>query len=219
MTFWLLVWAILFTNVAISARQYFSGTSWGRQVAHTHACIGVPLTFSGFFLIIGNRKAIPLSLTFPWMEYQVCKICMTRGYGKQCQYFYRVMENNVNISEIHAPGTLLTIQEAHGCRRASGVPYTFLKYSKKELGTLSHLPSIYNCSSSAYSDSTLNPKTCLSSVTFSLNWELLGADLEKFCFWRRYHYIALGHFKWWGWWDGGIKAMFLVGGVKFSLCL
>lgn len=57
---------------------------------------------------------------------------MTVQPDLKASFSYGALENNDNISEIYAPATLPIMQEEHGSRSASGVPYRVLEHTKKE---------------------------------------------------------------------------------------
>ena len=57
---------------------------------------------------------------------------MTVQPDLKASFSYGALENNDNISEIYAPATLPVMQEEHGSRNASGVPYRVLEHTKKE---------------------------------------------------------------------------------------
>ena len=61
---------------------------------------------------------------------------MTVQPDLKASFSYGALENNDNISEIYAPATLPVMQEEHGSRNASGVPYRVLEHTKKEWACL-----------------------------------------------------------------------------------
>uniref|UniRef100_A0A8I5NYS1 NIPA like domain containing 3 n=1 Tax=Papio anubis TaxID=9555 RepID=A0A8I5NYS1_PAPAN len=105
-----------------------------------HICmfaLGCLIAFLGVFLITRNRKkAIPfepyISMdAMPGMQNMHDK-GMTVQPDLKASFSYGALENNDNISEIYAPATLPVMQEEHGSRSASGVPYRVLEHTKKE---------------------------------------------------------------------------------------
>lgn len=129
---------ILSTTVAITAGAIFYLDFLGEDVLHVCMfALGCLIAFLGVFLITRNRKkAIPfepyISMdAMPGMQNMHDK-GMTVQPDLKASFSYGALENNDNISEIYAPATLPVMQEEHGSRSASGVPYRVLEHTKKE---------------------------------------------------------------------------------------
>ncbi|KAM9736672.1 NIPA-like protein 3 isoform 2-T2 [Dama dama] len=129
---------ILSTTVAITAGAVFYLDFLGQDVLHVCMfALGCLIAFLGVFLITRNRKkAIPfepyISMdAMPGMQNMHDK-GMTVQPDLKASFSYGALENNDNISEIYAPATLPVMQEEHGSRNASGVPYRVLEHTKKE---------------------------------------------------------------------------------------
>ncbi|XP_019794055.1 NIPA-like protein 3 isoform X8 [Orcinus orca] len=129
---------ILSTTVAITAGAIFYLDFLGEDVLHVCMfALGCLIAFLGVFLITRNRKkAIPfepyISMdAMPGMQNMHDK-GMTVQPDLKASFSYGALENNDNISEIYAPATLPIMQEEHGSRSASGVPYRVLEHTKKE---------------------------------------------------------------------------------------
>uniref|UniRef100_A0A8D0LNZ8 NIPA like domain containing 3 n=1 Tax=Sus scrofa TaxID=9823 RepID=A0A8D0LNZ8_PIG len=111
--------------------------SVGYILSTTVAITACLIAFLGVFLITRNRKkAIPfepyISMdAMPGMQNMHDK-GMTVQPDLKASFSYGALENNDNISEIYAPATLPVMQEEHGSRSASGVPYRVLEHTKKE---------------------------------------------------------------------------------------
>uniref|UniRef100_A0A5F8AG17 NIPA like domain containing 3 n=1 Tax=Macaca mulatta TaxID=9544 RepID=A0A5F8AG17_MACMU len=129
---------ILSTTIAITAGAIFYLDFIGEDVLHICMfALGCLIAFLGVFLITRNRKkAIPfepyISMdAMPGMQNMHDK-GMTVQPDLKASFSYGALENNDNISEIYAPATLPVMQEEHGSRSASGVPYRVLEHTKKE---------------------------------------------------------------------------------------
>ncbi|PNJ20703.1 NIPAL3 isoform 1 [Pongo abelii] len=129
---------ILSTTIAITAGAIFYLDFIGEDVLHICMfALGCLIAFLGVFLITRNRKkAIPfepyISMdAMPGMQNMHDK-GMTVQPELKASFSYGALENNDNISEIYAPATLPVMQEEHGSRSASGVPYRVLEHTKKE---------------------------------------------------------------------------------------
>ncbi|XP_042100495.1 NIPA-like protein 3 isoform X2 [Ovis aries] len=129
---------ILSTTAAITAGAVFYLDFLGQDVLHVCMfALGCLIAFLGVFLITRNRKkAIPfepyISMdAMPGMQNMHDK-GMTVQPDLKASFSYGALENNDNISEIYAPATLPVMQEEHGSRNASGVPYRVLEHTKKE---------------------------------------------------------------------------------------
>uniref|UniRef100_A0A5F5PTU1 NIPA like domain containing 3 n=1 Tax=Equus caballus TaxID=9796 RepID=A0A5F5PTU1_HORSE len=129
---------ILSTTVAITAGAVFYLDFLGEDALHICMfALGCLIAFLGVFLITRNRKkSIPfepyISMdAMPGMQNMHDK-GMTVQPDLKASFSYGALENNDNISEIYAPATLPIMQEEHGSRSASGVPYRVLEHTKKE---------------------------------------------------------------------------------------
>ncbi|KAB0393436.1 hypothetical protein E2I00_015504, partial [Balaenoptera physalus] len=129
---------ILSTTVAITAGAIFYLDFLGEDVLHVCMfALGCLIAFLGVFLITRNRKkAIPFEPYISMDAMPGMQNMHDKGMAVQpdlkASFSYGALENNDNISEIYAPATLPIMQEEHGSRSASGVPYRVLEHTKKE---------------------------------------------------------------------------------------
>uniref|UniRef100_G1SD66 NIPA like domain containing 3 n=1 Tax=Oryctolagus cuniculus TaxID=9986 RepID=G1SD66_RABIT len=129
---------ILSTTVAITAGAVFYLDFVGEDALHVCMfALGCLIAFLGVFLITRNRKkAIPFEPYISMDAMPGMQNMHDKGMAVQpdlkASFSYGALENNDSISEIYAPATLPVMQEEHGSRNASGVPYRVLEHSKKE---------------------------------------------------------------------------------------
>ncbi|XP_057556231.1 NIPA-like protein 3 isoform X1 [Hippopotamus amphibius kiboko] len=129
---------ILSTTVAITAGAIFYLDFLGEDVLHVCMfALGCLIAFLGVFLITRNRKkAIPFEPYISMDAMPGMQNMHDKGMAVQpdlkASFSYGALENNDNISEIYAPATLPVMQEEHGSRSASGVPYRVLEHTKRE---------------------------------------------------------------------------------------
>ena len=127
---------------------------------------------------------------------------MTVQPDLKASFSYGALENNDNISEIYTPATLPVMQEEHGSRNASGVPYRVLEHTKKEWAHLEGDPFPLVTAAQAVPTvvQSLILKLAFQVFFFFFNpWTLWMSISKSLCLGQRVDYLGPGNFKWWGW--------------------
>ncbi|XP_025044162.1 NIPA-like protein 3 isoform X2 [Pelodiscus sinensis] len=129
---------ILSTATAITAGATFYLDFTGEDVLHICMfALGCLIAFLGVFLITRNKKK---SISFePYISMDAMPGMQTvhdKGIAVQpelkASFSYGALENNDNLAEIYTPATLPIVQEEHGSKGVSALPYRVLEHSKKE---------------------------------------------------------------------------------------
>ncbi|XP_074832400.1 NIPA-like protein 3 isoform X2 [Carettochelys insculpta] len=129
---------ILSTATAITAGATFYLDFTGEDVLHICMfALGCLIAFVGIFLITRNKKK---SISFePYISMDAMPGMQNvhdRGIAVQpdlkTSFSYGALENNDNMAEIYTPATLPIVQEEHGSKGVSALPYRVLEHSKKE---------------------------------------------------------------------------------------